>query len=200
MCFFLCLFGQRPRKRQSPVKHWGTFILPSICPFIHPFRPDICHLRHDICHFRPDICHLRPKICHLRPKICPLRPEIALSDLQSALTGLKSVLSDLKPALLGLKSTISDLKSALSGLKSTLLGPPRPTISPLRPHISPKDERTDERKFYRTLTSWGLLPCFLLLQSTIMLSSAPRIADHVLPLGDLFNTFSHFLTLMVPSN
>ena len=60
------------------------------------------------------------------------------------------------------------------------------------------DERTDERTnkqkspvFYRTLSP--SLPCFLLLQFTIMLSRARGIADHTLPLGDLIIPITLFL-------
>ena len=41
--------------------------------------------------------------------------------------------------------------------------------------------------FYRTLSPSGLLPCFPLLQFTITKSRATGIADHILPLGDLFS-------------
>ena len=40
--------------------------------------------------------------------------------------------------------------------------------------------------FYRTLSPLGPLPCFLSLQFIIMQSRAKGIADHILPLGDLF--------------
>ena len=40
--------------------------------------------------------------------------------------------------------------------------------------------------FYRTLSPSGPLPCFLSLPFTIMQSKASGIADHILPLGDLF--------------
>merc|ERR1739848_753893 len=40
--------------------------------------------------------------------------------------------------------------------------------------------------FYTTSSPSGPLPCFLSLQFTIMQSWATGIADHILPLGDLF--------------
>ena len=40
--------------------------------------------------------------------------------------------------------------------------------------------------FYRTLSPLGPLPCFPSLQFTITQSRAMGIADHILPLGDLF--------------
>ena len=49
--------------------------------------------------------------------------------------------------------------------------------------------QTNKRKspvFYRTSSPSGPLPCFLSLQITIMQSRATGIADHILPLGDLF--------------
>ena len=40
--------------------------------------------------------------------------------------------------------------------------------------------------FYRTSSPSGPLPCFLSLHFTIMQIRATGIADHILPLGDLF--------------
>ena len=50
------------------------------------------------------------------------------------------------------------------------------------------NERTNESApvFYRTLAPSGPLPCFLSFRFTSMQSRATGIADHVLPLGDLF--------------
>ena len=42
--------------------------------------------------------------------------------------------------------------------------------------------------FYRTSSPSGPLPCFLSLHFTITQSRATVIADHILPLGDLFCT------------
>ena len=72
------LFGQRPRRGQSPVEHRGTFVRPYVRPLVPPgpLRPEICPLRSEICPLRPEICPLRPEIGPLRPDICPLRPEI----------------------------------------------------------------------------------------------------------------------------
>ena len=62
-------------------------------------------------------------------------------------------------------------------------------------HGRRKDRRMNERMnksppvFYRTLSPSGSLPCFLSLQFTIMQSRAMGIADHILPLGDLFSYF-----------
>ena len=36
---FFFLFGQRPRRGQSPVEHRGTFVLPFVCLFICSFVP-----------------------------------------------------------------------------------------------------------------------------------------------------------------
>ena len=58
------------------------------------------------------------------------------------------------------------------------------------------DGWTDERMnksnpvIYRTSSPSGSLPCFLSLQFTIMQSRATGIADHILPLGDLFYPFN----------
>ena len=65
-----------------------------------------------------------------------------------------------------------------------------PYISPLRPEFSPNgrtNERTNESPpvFYRTSSPSGPLPCFS-LQFTITQSRATGIADHILPLCDLF--------------
>merc|ERR1711911_455967 len=48
--------------------------------------------------------------------------------------------------------------------------------------------RTNESPpvFYRTSSSSGPLPCFPSLQFTFTQSRATGIADHILPLGDLF--------------
>ena len=40
--------------------------------------------------------------------------------------------------------------------------------------------------FYRTLSPLGTLPCFLSLHFIITQSRAMGIANHILPLGDLF--------------
>ena len=49
--------------------------------------------------------------------------------------------------------------------------------------------RTNESPpvFYRTSSPLEPLPCFLLLQFKIMQSRATGIADHILPLSDLFS-------------
>merc|ERR1711942_308638 len=57
---------------------------------------------------------------------------------------------------------------------------PSQAISYLRTNESPP-------VFYRTLSPLGPLPCLPSLQFTIMQSRATGIADHILPLGDLFN-------------
>ena len=51
------------------------------------------------------------------------------------------------------------------------------------------DIRTNESPpvFYRTSSPSGPLPCFPSLQFTIRQSRATGIADHILPLGDLFS-------------
>ena len=55
------------------------------------------------------------------------------------------------------------------------------------------DERMDKQMnknppvFYRISSPLGPLPCLLSLQFTIMQSRAMGIADHILPLGDLFD-------------
>ena len=53
------------------------------------------------------------------------------------------------------------------------------------------DEWNEEQKspcVLQDFVPFGPLPCFLSLQFTIMLSRATGIADHILPLGDLFET------------
>ena len=47
--------------------------------------------------------------------------------------------------------------------------------------------------FYTTLSLLGPLPCFPSLQFTITQSRATGIADHILPLGDLFLPRRHLL-------
>ena len=54
--------------------------------------------------------------------------------------------------------------------------------------LAQMDKRTNKRKspvFYRTSSPSGPLPC-LSFRFTTMQSRATGIADHVLPLGDLF--------------
>ena len=115
---------------------------------------------------------------NLLPQIRPLKPQISYLILKSVLYGLSS----LDPALPRLKLAHSSPQLALW-----------PYISPLTPEIQPKrmDGWTNERAnkspsvFYRTLSPSGPLPC-LSFQITTMQSRATGIADHVLPLGDLF--------------
>ena len=157
--FLFRLFGQRPRRGRSPVEHRGTFI----CPFVRP-------------------CALPLKA------LSGLKS--ALSGLESALSGLKFVLSDLLPILSGLKSALPGLKSALSDS-----WPERADFRPERADFRPQrawgdgwtDGWTNESPpvFYRTLSPSGPLPC-LSFRFTTMQSMATGIADHVLPLGDLF--------------
>ena len=59
-----------------------------------------------------------------------------------------------------------------------------------------KDHRSSYNCTYRTLFPSGPLPCFLSLQLTIMQSKATGIADHILPLGDLFL----FSPLLIPDS
>ena len=44
--------------------------------------------------------------------------------------------------------------------------------------------------FYRTSSPSGPLPCYPSLKFTIAQSRATGIADHILPLGDLFNRYA----------
>ena len=46
------------------------------------------------------------------------------------------------------------------------------------------DELTEDPVFYKTLSPLGPLPCFLSLQFKII--RATSVADHIVPLGDLF--------------
>ena len=77
--------------------------------------------------------------------------------------------------------------------------PERVNFRPERADFRPErawEEWTDERMdgmtnesppvFYRTLSPSGPLPCFLSFRFTTMQSRATGIADHILPLGDLF--------------
>ena len=80
------LFGQRPRRGQSPVEHRGTFVRPFVRSSPQP-------------------------LSGLKSALSGLKS--ALSGLKSALSGLESALSGLKSALFGLKSVLSGLKSAL---------------------------------------------------------------------------------------
>ena len=78
-CLFLKLvkkaknqvFGQRPRRGRSPVEHRGTFVHPSVCPFVRSF---------------------------VSPPQALSGLKSALSGLKSALSGLKSALSGLESA------------------------------------------------------------------------------------------------------
>ena len=68
----------------------------------------------------------------------------------------------------------------------------RPKSADFKPERAWGNGRRDERMygsppvFYRILSPLVPLPCFLSLYFTIMQSRATGIADHILPLGDLF--------------
>ena len=164
------VFGQRPRRGRSPVEHRGTFV----CPSVHP--SPLGSLRPEICPLRPEICSLRLQISPLSPQIWLLRPHISLqnSNLLSQASNLPFQILNQpyqpsqafylpSKAISGLIAAISSFKAALSG----------------RMNESPP-------VFYRTSSPSGPLPCFLSPQFTIMQSRATGIADHILPLGDLF--------------
>merc|ERR1711905_48554 len=74
--------------------------------------------------------------------------------------------------------------------------PERADFRPERAWGGLTDGRTEERTnksppvFYRTSSPLGPLPCFFSFQFTIMQSKATGIADHILPLGDLFTFLS----------
>ena len=72
--FFFIIFWQRPRRGQSPVEDRGTFVRPSVRPFVSPPQA----------------------LSGLKSALLCLKS--ALSSLEFALLGLKSALSDLKPA------------------------------------------------------------------------------------------------------
>ena len=128
----------------------------------------------------------------------------ALSGLRSAFSGLIFALSGQKPVLSGLKSTLSFLESALSDSRQERADfrPKRADFRPERTDFRPErawgvqstDGQTDRRMnewknespvFYRTSSPLGPLPC-LSFRFTSMQSRATGIADHILPLGDLF--------------
>ena len=112
---------------------------------------------------RPQRLDLRPERLDLRPERLDLRPERL----------------DMRPERLDLRPGRSDLRPERSDLR-----PERPNEGGGR-----TNGRTNERKspvFYRTSSLSGPLPCFPSLQFTITQSRATGIADHLLPLGDLF--------------
>ena len=139
----------------------------------------------------------------------------ALSGLKSALSGLKSALSDLKSALSGFESVRAELERTSFRPKRAYFRPQRADSRPERADFRPgrlggqiislrgqisglrgpggggrMDGRTDKQKspaFYRTWSPLGLLPCLPFLFTT-MQDRATGIADHELPMGDLFFT------------
>ena len=128
----------------------------------------------------------------------------ALSGLKTAFLGLKSVLSELKLALAGLKYGLSGLNSALRpricafrppiyslGLQITYL---RPETSPLRLQIDLIRPQTSPL----SPSASGLLPCFPSFLFTTLQSRATGIADHILPLGNLFY-YNEILGLTAPT-
>ena len=82
---FFLPFGQRPRRGRSPVEHRGTFVRPSVLPFVPPLSPS-----------------------DLKFALSGLK--FTLSGLKSALSGLKFTLSGLKSALSGLESVRADFR------------------------------------------------------------------------------------------
>ena len=139
----------------------------------------------------------------------------ALSGLKSTLSGLKSALSGLESAraVFGQRPRrgrcpvehrgtfvhpfVRLSERADSRPEKAYLRSDRVNFSPERADFRPErawGRRTDKRTnksppvFYRTSSPSGPLPCFPSLQLTIRQSRATGIADHILPLGDLFFT------------
>ena len=165
-------FRQWPWKGWSPVEHRGTFVYPSVHLPIHPFicapmrplRPEIYHPRPEICPLRPEIYSHKPEICPLRLEICPLAwnlPSQALDKPSLAFSlPLQIKITHVRPQ----SSSLRMEKTTNGQMDGIMEGPLCSTgLHPL----------------------WGHCPASS-LKFTIMQRRATGIADHILPLGDLF--------------
>ena len=110
----------------------------------------------------------------------------------------------MRPENLNLKPEKPNLRPERPGLSPEKLDlrPERPNLRSQRPDLRSEgpdggrnkrtNEQTNKRKnksppvFYRTSSPSGPLPCLPSIKFTIMHSRATGIADHILPLGDLF--------------
>ena len=81
---------------------------------------------------------------------------------------------------------LSNLKSAFPGLYLAFLGLISVPLNLFWPKQTNRQTNESPPVFYRTSSPLGPLPCFPSLQFTITQSRATGIADHILPLGDLF--------------
>ena len=111
--------------------------------------------------FRPERINFRPEKADSRPERTGFRPERAI---------FRPERTDSRPERADFRPEREDFR--LERADSRPWG----------------DRRTNESPpvFYRTSSPSGPLPCFPSLQFTIRQSRATGIADHILPLGDLF--------------